>query len=97
LSLTFNVDRLRRDDAAEPAIFHHTLPDIGHDVGQLAAEHAMAHPLEKEDFEPVYAYWTGEMIEGDAHTRGNILQTVTACLDPFTSGDLRKLFCTSTT
>ncbi|MGG5812384.1 type IV secretory system conjugative DNA transfer family protein [Falsiroseomonas sp. CW058] len=61
------------------------------------AEHAAAHPMEKEDFEPIYAYWTGEMIEGDPRTTGNILQTLTARLDPFTSGDLRKLFCTGTT
>jgi hypothetical protein len=34
---------------------------------------------------------------GDTRTTGNIIQSLTARLDPFTSGDLRRLFTTTTT
>lgn len=61
------------------------------------AEQGGAHPMEPEDYQPVFDYWTEELIGGDDRTTGNILMTVTSRLDPFLTGNLRKLFCTDTT
>ena len=51
-------------------------------------------PIDAEDFQPTFDYWAVEMTQADQRTPGNIVQTLTARLDPFLSGDLRKLFAT---
>ena len=55
------------------------------------------HEPYRDDIKPVVDYWTNTLMTGDARTTGNIIQTLTARLDPFTSGDLRRLFTTTTT
>ncbi len=61
------------------------------------AEQGGAFPIDREDFDPVWQYWTGSMLNADQRTPGNIVQTLTARLDPFLTGDLRRLFTTHST
>lgn len=57
------------------------------------------HPMDEEDYDQVWGYWTSqsEMMAEDQRTAGNIVKTLTAQLEPFLTGDLRKLFCTHST
>ncbi len=55
------------------------------------------HEFDRADMLPIMDYWTKILPNGDPRTTGNIIQTLTARLDPFTNGDLRRLFTTTTT
>lgn len=63
------------------------------------AERGGAHPIPAEDFEPVWNFWTSEsdMMAADQRTAANIVKTLTGKLDPFLTGDLRRLFTTDST
>lgn len=82
------IEQLASDEWMEGSFFFRTME---------LAEIGGAHPMEPEDYQAIEHYWTRTMMQPDQRTPGNILQTVVARLDPFLTGDLRKLFCTHTT
>lgn len=80
-------EQLASDDWLDSSFFARTME---------RAEAGGAHPMEPEDYQAIENYWLKTMMQPDQKTAGNILQTVVARLDPFLTGDLRKLFCTDT-
>ena len=91
--MKFIHSRPRTREEADP---DHRPRSFWAETMELAIGHG-ARPLDPEDFYPVFDYWAKEMTQADQRTPGNIIQTLTARLDPFQSGELRKLFCTHST
>lgn len=55
------------------------------------------HPLPREDAEEVAMYWPRMLTRFGAKTTGSIIATVATMLEPFLTGKMRDLFCTTTT
>lgn len=53
-------------------------------------------PLPEEDRTPVLDYWRNAFANPDQRTPGNVMATLATIVDPFLTGTMRELFCTTT-
>lgn len=57
---------------------------------------APAHPLDREEAEEVAMYWPRLFTRYGEKTTGGIVATLATMVDPFLTGKMRELFCTTT-
>ena len=57
----------------------------------------VAFTLSKGDRDRVFQFWTSAFVNMPEKTRGNVLATIDAELDPLLNGRMRDLFCTHST
>lgn len=54
------------------------------------------HPLGKRESDATEKYWKNAFAKGDERTSGNIVATLRALINPFLTGTMADLFCTTT-